>query len=109
MRKLRNVTPPQQDDRDANGSDAAAEAMTAWVSSPEGQSGGHRRPSDLPGDLTLSELRAHLLAVVKREGYLRLEEPVQLRSGEWSRDFIDGKRALAHGADLELACKALIE
>lgn len=44
-----------------------------------------------------------------RGGYLRLEEPIQLRSGEWSHDFIDGKRALADGADLEVACKALVK
>lgn len=57
----------------------------------------------------MTELRDKLLEIVLREGYLRLEEPIQLRSGEWSRDFIDGKQALADGADLEIACKALIE
>ena len=56
----------------------------------------------------LEKWRTELLEVVRREGYLRLPEPVQLRSGEWSRDFIDGKRALAHGPDLELACRALV-
>lgn len=57
----------------------------------------------------MSELRTQLQEIVLREGYLRLDDPIQLRSGEWSRDFIDGKRALAHGADLELACRALLE
>jgi orotate phosphoribosyltransferase len=57
----------------------------------------------------LNELRGQLREIVLREGYLRLGEPIQLRSGEWSRDFIDGKRALARGADLELACRALLE
>lgn len=57
----------------------------------------------------MSELRDQLLDIVRRQGYLRLDEPVQLRSGEWSRDFVDGKRALADGADLELACRALAE
>lgn len=61
------------------------------------------------GGQTLTELRDQLLDIVLREGYLRLEEPIQLRSGEWSHDFIDGKRALARGADLEIACKALME
>lgn len=56
----------------------------------------------------MTDLRDKLLEIVLREGYLRLEEPVQLRSGEWSRDFIDGKRALAEGADLEIACRALM-
>lgn len=56
----------------------------------------------------MTELRDKLLEIVLREGYIRLEEPVQLRSGEWSRDFIDGKRALAEGEDLEIACRALM-
>lgn len=63
----------------------------------------------MPGDMTLSELRSQLREIVRRKGYLRLDDPIQLRSGEWSRDFIDGKRALARGVDLELACRALIE
>lgn len=54
-------------------------------------------------------LRDQVLDVIRREGYLRLDEPIQLRSGEWSRDFVDGKRALASGADLEVACRALLE
>lgn len=40
---------------------------------------------------------------------MRLPEPVQLASGEWSLDFIDGKRALENGADLEQACQAMLE
>jgi len=57
----------------------------------------------------VTDLRHRLLEVVRSKGQLRLEEPIQLRSGDWSRDFVDGKRALADGADLELACRALIE
>jgi len=57
----------------------------------------------------LSDLRSQLREIVLREGYLRLDDPIQLRSGEWSRDFVDGKRALAHGTDLELASRALLE
>jgi orotate phosphoribosyltransferase len=34
---------------------------------------------------------------------------VELASGELSRDFIDGKAALARGEDLKVACEALIE
>lgn len=77
--------------------------------SPVNRTGAATRPSALPGAFTLSELRSRLREIVRQEGYLRLDEPIQLRSGEWSRDFIDGKRALAHGADLELACRALLE
>lgn len=40
---------------------------------------------------------------------MRLAEPVQLASGEWSLDFIDGKRALENGADLAKACRAMLE
>jgi len=34
---------------------------------------------------------------------------VQLASGDWSRDFVDAKRALQDGADLETACRAMLE
>ena len=49
------------------------------------------------------------MATVKARGQLRLPEPVQLSSGEWSRDFVDAKKALAHGEDLEKACRAMLE
>lgn len=57
----------------------------------------------------MSQLRQQLLDIVREKAYLRLDEPIQLRSGELSRDFVDGKRGLANGADLELACRALAE
>jgi len=47
--------------------------------------------------------------MVKAKGYVRLPEPVQLASGEWSSDFVDAKRALQDGADLEKACRAMLE
>ena len=59
--------------------------------------------------LTLSDKRKQLIDIVKQHGLTHSEEPVQLASGEYSRDFVDGKAALAEGADLELACGALIE
>jgi orotate phosphoribosyltransferase len=34
---------------------------------------------------------------------------VQLASGAFSQDFVDGKEALAHGTDLDTACRAIIE
>lgn len=40
---------------------------------------------------------------------LRLPDPVRLASGQMSRDFIDGKRALARGDHLKLACEALLD
>jgi orotate phosphoribosyltransferase len=57
----------------------------------------------------LSQYRDALVEIVKDRGLLVLPEPVQLASGDWSREFIDGKKALADGRDLELACRALLE
>lgn len=54
------------------------------------------------------ELRDDVIRVVRERGLLHLDEPVQLASGEYSRDFVDAKAALARGADLELACRALL-
>ncbi|HEV7886858.1 MAG TPA: phosphoribosyltransferase family protein [Acidimicrobiales bacterium] len=50
----------------------------------------------------------HVIEIVRR-GLLRLEEPVVLASGELSRDFIDGKAALAQGPDLAAASQAMLD
>jgi orotate phosphoribosyltransferase len=55
------------------------------------------------------ELREQVCRIVKEHGYRRLPAPIQLASGELSQDYIDAKRALARGADLRLACEALLE
>lgn len=52
--------------------------------------------------------RADLLAIL-RAGILELPEPVTLSSGALSRYFLDGKRALARGADLALASQCLLD
>ncbi len=54
-------------------------------------------------------LRDQVCSIVRSRGHLRLPEPVQLASGDWSRDFVDAKRALQDGADLETACQAMLE
>lgn len=54
-------------------------------------------------------VRDQVTTMVKAKGHLRLPEPVQLASGDWSRDFVDAKRALQDGADLEAACRAMLE
>lgn len=59
------------------------------------------------GEPDLDQLRERVRDIVMTRGHLRLDEPVQLRSGDWSRDFIDAKRALAAGADLRVACQAI--
>ena len=53
--------------------------------------------------------RRTLVELLKKKALRRLDEPVRLASGEWSREFVDGKEALADYADLELACKAIVE
>ena len=58
--------------------------------------------------MTLAEDRAALLPIVLEHGYRRLDEPVELASGQRNQDFVDGKRALAQGADLALACRAMV-
>ena len=57
----------------------------------------------------MADARAQLVEVIRERGLRPLDEPVQLRSGDWSRHFVDGKRALARGADLALAARVLLE
>ena len=57
----------------------------------------------------MSDKREQLIRVVAAKGLLELDEPVTLASGDRSRYFVDGKRALAAGDDLRLACEALVE
>jgi orotate phosphoribosyltransferase len=57
----------------------------------------------------MSSLREQLVRIVAEQGLQRLPEPVELASGELSSEFVDGKQALADGADLELACRAMLE
>lgn len=56
-----------------------------------------------------TSLRERAIEIVRTKGMLRLDEPVKLASGQMSRDFIDGKAALASGEDLEVASRALVE
>ncbi len=57
----------------------------------------------------LSPRRMELLEIIRRQGYLRLDQPVHLASGAMSSDFIDAKKALAQWRDLRLACEAIHE
>ena len=56
-----------------------------------------------------TELAQAVAEVILSKGHLRLDQPVKLASGDWSRDYIDGKRAFARGSDLRLACEALLQ
>jgi orotate phosphoribosyltransferase len=54
-------------------------------------------------------VRSSLADLVRRTGYERREEPFQLTSGGWSHDYVDGKFAVARGADLRQASQAVID
>lgn len=50
-----------------------------------------------------------LLELVRAKGYERRDEPFPLSSGGSSRDYVDLRRAVAAGPDLELASRAVAE
>lgn len=69
----------------------------------------HARPDAGPaGEASFADLRARLLEIVREKGHALLDEPVRLASGQLSRHFVDGKAALADGADLAVACRAIL-
>lgn len=47
--------------------------------------------------------------MLKRGGHRQFDEPVRLASGDWSCHFIDVKRALADGGDMNLAAETIRE
>lgn len=57
----------------------------------------------------MTDRRQELLQIVETRGVLKGVEPMQLSSGEWSSDFVDGKRALSNGKALALACRMMVE
>lgn len=57
----------------------------------------------------MSDLREQVIEIVREYGLRHLDEPIQLASGEWSSDFIDGKEAFANGSRLRVACEGLLE
>jgi orotate phosphoribosyltransferase len=50
-----------------------------------------------------------LLTLVRERGYARADEPFLLASGAKSYDYVDMRRAVARGSDLELAARAVID
>jgi orotate phosphoribosyltransferase len=50
-----------------------------------------------------------LLTLVRTRAYTRSDEPFVLASGGTSYDYVDMRRALARGADLKLAARAVID
>src|ERR1700722_3690871 len=56
----------------------------------------------------MKPFEAQLRRIVEQPGVLqRLDEPIQLASGEWSRDFIDAKVAVDDADDLDLVGVAM--
>jgi orotate phosphoribosyltransferase len=53
--------------------------------------------------------RAQLIRILVDKGLRKFDEPIQLASGEWSSDFLDGKEALQRWSDLALAGEAIVE
>lgn len=53
--------------------------------------------------------RKSLATLVRRTGYERRPEPFQLTSGGWSRDYVDGKFAVATGGALREASQAVLD
>jgi len=56
-----------------------------------------------------TSLSDELLVVVANRGYERRDEPFALSSGGFSHDYVDLRRAVARGPDLELAARAVLE
>jgi orotate phosphoribosyltransferase len=54
-------------------------------------------------------VRSSLAQLVRDAGYERREQPFQLTSGGWSHDYVDGKHAVATGAALHQASRAVIQ
>jgi len=71
------------------------------------RSGGLKGPS--PRSILGASLFEELLILVADRGYERRDEPFALSSGGFSRDYVDLRRAVARGADLELAGRAVLE
>ena len=66
--------------------------------------------SPLTENAPLPARRARIIEILhEKRGLIELDEPIQLASGDWSRYFIDGKRALKNGADLNYVCDAMVE
>lgn len=66
-------------------------------------------PNTSPPTDTPTERRAQLRDLLVHQGLIRLDEPVELSSGARSRFFLDGKKALAAGRDLALACRCMAD
>lgn len=60
-----------------------------------------------PPDSPAAALRRQVIELIRTLGLERRDQPFQLSSGDWSRDYVDGKRAIASGENLKLAADAI--
>lgn len=63
----------------------------------------------MPVDAPLTPSAARLRDTIERDGLDRLPEPVVLASGAVSNDYVDVKRALASGSELDNAAAAVLD
>ena len=80
------------------------------MASPQGLRSGENQPCRLRligSEQEPPPTRSEIADVIRRNGLRRLDQPVRLASGAWSRDFVDVKEALAAWEDLHAACAAL--
>lgn len=57
----------------------------------------------------MNDVRSDAIEIVRTKGLRRLSEPVRLASGAMSSDFVDGKLAISHFDDLEVASRAIVD
>lgn len=55
-----------------------------------------------------SDFKEAVRRLILDKGYERRDPPFQLSSGEWSHDYIDGKRAMARGDELKIVAEAIM-
>jgi orotate phosphoribosyltransferase len=65
--------------------------------------------SPTPPPTGWSPKRLAALELIRAKAVRRFDEPVQLASGGFSREFLDVKRGLAAGDDLRVVCEAMVE
>jgi orotate phosphoribosyltransferase len=69
----------------------------------------HKSSPSLEPSTRLAELRSELANLILKWGHERRDEPFQLSSAGFSRDYIDGKQATSEGERLKLVAEAIDE
>lgn len=58
---------------------------------------------------SLAEGRRRVIQLLKDLGHEKRTKPFRLSSGELSQDYVDGKRAIANGRDLQLVAQVILQ